>query len=99
MKLLDSLLECDKEEECLVNKILSSEKALLAPLLSEVGSELKTRSVPVDMGHWLPVFELLLPILEGEFATENEEILAVLQFLNILFELGYNKRYFLNIEV
>lgn len=98
MNLLDTMLKRTDEEERIVSALLSADLAEFVRALDITGAELLQAHVPRDLYHWLPVLERMNSIIENDSA-DDENVLAVLKFLKILFDLGYHKLHFLHIEV
>jgi hypothetical protein len=98
MKLLETLVKRTDEEERMVGALLTVESESLSNVLAGVSKELIDAQVPRDIFHWLPVLDRLKPILE-DCSTDEENLLAALNFLRILFDVGYHKMHFLHVEV
>ena len=108
MKLPAALTEPENFEVELFSKILPADASTLPLVLAEAAAVICSRKSPVDIGHWLPVLgkvENTLPGFRGHATSYegyfyvNDALIAVLNFLKVVFSAGYNKRYFLSIGV
>lgn len=105
MKLPSALTELEPFEVELFPNILDAGEESLSYLLDEAAEILSRRNAPVDVGHWLSILRKVDPILlfhsalKAPLPSSSSTLISVLKFLNTLFTFGFNKRYFLSLEV
>lgn len=114
MKLPLALTALESFEAELFSNILSADDADLPSTLVGATDVIRSRKAPIDIGHWLPVLAKIDPFLiarskHQSTLTQSEpcspeccsddDLISILRFLEALFSVAYNKRYFLSVDV